>query len=53
MKALGEELIDFLKWYRAEWTIPEYIKDEYSVDDYLFEKSNNYSTSDDGRTYRG
>jgi hypothetical protein len=44
MKTLREELIDFLKWYRAEWTIPEYKKDEYSVDDYLFEKS---STSDE------
>jgi hypothetical protein len=51
MKTLREELIDFLKWYRAEWSIPEYEKDEYSVDDYLFEKSNNYLTSDDGRTY--
>jgi hypothetical protein len=46
MKTLREELIDFLRWYRAEWSIPEYIKDEYSVDDYLFEKSNNSSTSE-------
>jgi hypothetical protein len=47
IKCDGDErkalLIDFLSWYRAEWTIPEYKKDEYSVDDYLFEKSNNYS----------
>jgi TATA-binding protein-associated factor Taf7 len=47
MKTLREELIDFLRWYRAEWTIPEYKKDEYSVEDYLFEKSNNYSKSDE------
>lgn len=34
-------LIDFLKWYREEWTIPEYKQDENTVADYLFEKSIN------------
>ncbi len=39
MKNLRKELIDFLKWYREEWTIPEYKLDENTIEDYFFERA--------------